>query len=255
MTTQASWLAQVGDGVLIGQRACWLMTLARESIDNPRAKSDRLQACADKWQLAATVINHLRFDLRLYGLNGSACSFFSRTSQTCVLVMQDKSQCFRCLIRCLGVFFEPLATILVVRVTRHINVVLEVVDLEKCQIYHPYCGQKYGYRNCKFRLSNTGSCPKSIGNDFGIILRFRTRREVTITFKVLSNKTNQSINWNATLKLTHKNASISIISHLTFSFIQHCTYVLNLIVEEENVFFNILWWLPPVQGLGGGGEI
>ncbi len=26
MTTQASWLAQVGGGVLIGQRACWLMT-------------------------------------------------------------------------------------------------------------------------------------------------------------------------------------------------------------------------------------
>ncbi len=26
ITTQTSWLAQVGDGVLIGQRACWLMT-------------------------------------------------------------------------------------------------------------------------------------------------------------------------------------------------------------------------------------
>ncbi len=29
MTTQASWLAQMGGGVLIGQRVCWLMTHAR----------------------------------------------------------------------------------------------------------------------------------------------------------------------------------------------------------------------------------
>ncbi len=54
MTTQASWLAQVGRGVLIGQRACWLMTYARESIDSLRAKSDRLHVGKDKWQLAAT---------------------------------------------------------------------------------------------------------------------------------------------------------------------------------------------------------
>ncbi len=41
-------------GALIGQRACGLMTLARESIDSPRAKSDRLHVGRDKWQLAAT---------------------------------------------------------------------------------------------------------------------------------------------------------------------------------------------------------
>ncbi len=55
MTTQASRLAQVGCSVLIGQRACWLMALALESIDSSRAKSDRLHACRDKWQLAATA--------------------------------------------------------------------------------------------------------------------------------------------------------------------------------------------------------
>ncbi len=36
--------------------------------------------------------------------------------------------------------FEALETIQVVRVTRHIHALLEVVDLEKCQIIHPYCG-------------------------------------------------------------------------------------------------------------------
>ncbi len=36
MTTQASWLAQVGSGALIGQRTCWLMTLTRKSIDCTR---------------------------------------------------------------------------------------------------------------------------------------------------------------------------------------------------------------------------
>ncbi len=44
---------QVGRGVLIGQRACWLMTKARESIDSLRAKSYRLHSCRDKWLLAA----------------------------------------------------------------------------------------------------------------------------------------------------------------------------------------------------------
>ncbi len=41
--------------VLIGQHACWLVTLARESIDSPPAKSNRLQVCRGKWQLAATM--------------------------------------------------------------------------------------------------------------------------------------------------------------------------------------------------------
>ncbi len=50
MTTQASWLAQVGRGVLIGQRVLAI----DESVDIPRAKSDQLHACRDKWQLAAT---------------------------------------------------------------------------------------------------------------------------------------------------------------------------------------------------------
>ncbi len=44
-----------GRGVLIGQGACWLMTLARKSIDSPRAKSDRLHVWRDKWQLAAKL--------------------------------------------------------------------------------------------------------------------------------------------------------------------------------------------------------
>ncbi len=52
MTTQATWLAHVGRGVLIGQRECRPMTLTRESIDSPRARSDRLRAYRDKWQLA-----------------------------------------------------------------------------------------------------------------------------------------------------------------------------------------------------------
>ncbi len=51
MTTQASWLVQVGNVALIGQRTCWLMTQARESIDSPSGKSDRLHACRRKWQL------------------------------------------------------------------------------------------------------------------------------------------------------------------------------------------------------------
>ncbi len=55
MTTQASWLAQVELGVLIGQRTCWLMTEARESIDSPHAKSDRLHVCRDIRQLVTTV--------------------------------------------------------------------------------------------------------------------------------------------------------------------------------------------------------
>ncbi len=54
ITTQASWLAQVGSGAVIGQRTCCLMMLARESIDSPRAKNDRLHVCKDKWQLATT---------------------------------------------------------------------------------------------------------------------------------------------------------------------------------------------------------
>ncbi len=57
MTIQASWLEQEGRRVLIGQRACWLITQARESIDRPRAKNDRLHAYRDKWQLAATVFS------------------------------------------------------------------------------------------------------------------------------------------------------------------------------------------------------
>ncbi len=45
----------MGRGVLIGQRAYWLMTSPRESIDGLRAKSDRLHAYRDKWQVAATT--------------------------------------------------------------------------------------------------------------------------------------------------------------------------------------------------------
>ncbi len=56
MTTQASWLAQGGRGVLVGQRTWWLMTLARESIDSSRAKSDRLHACMQKWQLHSAAL-------------------------------------------------------------------------------------------------------------------------------------------------------------------------------------------------------
>ncbi len=55
MTTQASWLVQMGRGVLIGQRACWLLTLAQESIDSPRTKSDRFHSCRDKQQLALST--------------------------------------------------------------------------------------------------------------------------------------------------------------------------------------------------------
>ncbi len=36
---QASWLAQVGRGVLIGQSACGLLTFAREAIDSTHAGS------------------------------------------------------------------------------------------------------------------------------------------------------------------------------------------------------------------------
>ncbi len=50
---QASWLAQVGRGVLIGQSACRLLASAREAIDSTRAgTSGRLH-----W--AATVISPL----------------------------------------------------------------------------------------------------------------------------------------------------------------------------------------------------
>ncbi len=50
ITTQASWLAQMGCGVLIDQRACWLMMYARESIEERSIA--RVQG---KWQLAATT--------------------------------------------------------------------------------------------------------------------------------------------------------------------------------------------------------
>ncbi len=66
------WLLRRDDhsGVLIGaggerqsdwhcQRTCWLMTQARESIDSPHAKTDRLHACTHKWQLAATKYSRL----------------------------------------------------------------------------------------------------------------------------------------------------------------------------------------------------
>ncbi len=52
VTTQASWFAQVGRGILIGQRPRRLMKLTGESIGSPRARSDRLHACSDKRELA-----------------------------------------------------------------------------------------------------------------------------------------------------------------------------------------------------------
>ncbi len=56
ITTQTSWLAQVGSGALIGQCTCWLMLKARESLDSPLAKNDRLHACRRKRQLQYLVM-------------------------------------------------------------------------------------------------------------------------------------------------------------------------------------------------------
>ncbi len=52
MTTQASWLVQVGRGVLIGQRSCRLMTSARESVESARARSDTWHS---HWAAAGSV--------------------------------------------------------------------------------------------------------------------------------------------------------------------------------------------------------
>ncbi len=48
-TAHASWLAQVGCGVLIGRDACRLLAFAREAIDNTR------EGTSGSLHLAATI--------------------------------------------------------------------------------------------------------------------------------------------------------------------------------------------------------
>ncbi len=63
MTAQASYLVQMGRGVLIGQRACWLVTSAEESIDSTRA------GATDCLHSAATF-SHLECPQNLVAIQG-----------------------------------------------------------------------------------------------------------------------------------------------------------------------------------------